>query len=66
MATFVLRLAGTGGSDLHGTARHVTTGVTRTFTDSTQLLAFLEEWTATDGLGVEPGKYREEDSSCGQ
>jgi hypothetical protein len=55
MATFVLRLAGSGGSDLHGVVRHVTTGVTRTFTDPTQLFAFLEEWTATDGLGAEPG-----------
>ena len=55
MATFVLRLAGSGGSDLRGTVRHVTSGVIRTFTDPAQLLAFLEEWTATDGLGAGPG-----------
>ncbi len=52
MSTFVLRLIGAGGGNPRGTVRHVASGTTRPFADAAQLLAFLDQWTATEGPWV--------------
>jgi hypothetical protein len=53
MSTFVVRLTGSSGAQLRGTVRHVASGASRPFADTAQLIAFLAEWSAVEGLGAE-------------
>jgi hypothetical protein len=46
MTTFVLRMTTDARGGLHGTISRVSSGETRTFASSAQLVAFLEEWNA--------------------
>ena len=50
MTTFVLRTTTDAKGGLHGTVCRVVSGETRTFSSPAQLIAFLEEWNASEGI----------------
>jgi hypothetical protein len=50
MTTFVVKVTADPRGGLHGTVSRVAGGETRTFAGSAQLVALLEEWTASEGV----------------
>lgn len=53
MPTFVVRLLGRAIDSFHGRVRHVATGEETSFSNPTELVAFMEGVNGVSGLGAE-------------